>query len=219
MIWFVVAMLAIAIIVALFFLFRGSSEPEPSPTIVPTSTPTPTPTPIGLEQLFPLAGSFSGDMSQAIRDASPLSVGEIRMFTTGDIGVAFPSDIAALVDPQSPLYFTLFGKPDGFKGRGFVVRITDASLVQAALATWEPTMARDLKSIFELNTQRSASANFLSATHQGILVKYRNFPDAWSTVDYTVLILPDGRPYLVFTNTRDHMFAFIDRAIGIVLGK
>lgn len=213
-IWVVVGLFVLAMAVVAFLLFRGSDE-DATPT--PSETASPTPSPLGFDDIFISAGTLEGDLETAISGQS-LATGEIKILSYNSAPVVFPQDVANNID-QGRQYITLFGKPDGSIGRGIAVRITDREQAQSALTTWESTMARDLKTFFQLNTQRSASDGFLGNTYQNILIRYRNFPDALSSVDYAMVGVPNGDTYLLFTNTRDHMFSMIDRIMGFVLGK
>ncbi|MEK7615917.1 MAG: hypothetical protein AAB420_01780 [Patescibacteria group bacterium] len=205
MIWIIVGIFVVIMLVVLFLL-GSKSNPEPTPT--PTSSATPTPTPMfGFEEIFHPTQSLEGN----------LSVGELKMSHAVLADFPFPA-LDFSFDPEY-VYRSSFGKPDGSSGLGYAFKINDTVAAQTALTDWESTMARDLKTFFQLNTQRSASEGFLSNTYQNTVIRYRNFPDAFNSLDYAIVTMPDGDQYLLMTNTRDHMFAIIDRVLGVVLGK
>ena len=218
MIWLIVGVLVLGMGIVAYFLLRDSSEPTPSETPTISATPVPTATPFGFRQIFNVQGALSGNLDEAIGNQA-LGVDEVRTFTVDSLGIGMPTDLTNTLDQSEPTYVILFGKPNGSKGRGFARKISDPARAITALATWESTMAQDVASFLKIDPKRATSRTFASNLYQGVTVKYRNFPDAFNSVDYAIVNLPDDSSYLVVTNSRDHMFAVIDRAVGVVLGK
>ena len=217
MIWLIVGVLVLAMAVVLFFLLRGNGD-TPAETPTPTATAIPTATPFGFREIFAAEMPLAGNLEEAIAGQA-MGIGEVRTFTVDTIGVPLPAALLSTIDQSEPTYLTLFGKPDGSKGRGFARKINDTVAAASALTAWESTMAQDLSGFLKITPSRAASPNFLNATYQGVGIQYRNFADAFNSIDYAIVDLPDGSHYLVVTNTRDHMFGMIDRAVGAVPGK
>lgn len=244
--WLIIALVVIVLggLAVWFFVFRSSepkATPTPVPTLIPTATPTPTATPLSFDAIFHPTGTLSysslvsktalSELAASI-DQQALSVGELKVFrvtdaqetprTFGtvatDLKVVMPNAVMATLDPNV-FYISLFGKPDGTKGRGIMIKAQDQVKLQSALTAWEPTMPQNMKDLLKLNLAKSASKVFLTNTYQGVPLRYRNFPDALNTLDYATVSSPAGESFLVVTNTRDHMFGIVDRALGIILGK
>ena len=218
-----------------FFAIRGNNaEPTPtaSETPTPTPTPIPTPTPLAFFDIFRTQGPLVSTTLNADITGQKLTAGELRMYTVVDAGqvpktfdqfatdhrLNAPVDLTTAVQ-NSEFFITLFGKTDGTTGRGFVVKINDLTKVQSALMIWESTLSTNLKNLFVINTARAATPGFLTNTYQGVLIHYRNFRDALTSIDYAIVTMPDGANYLVFTSSRDHMFVIIDRVTGALPGK
>ena len=72
-------------------------------------------------------------------------------------------------------------------------------------------MSQDLIDLFLLNPAKAATTTFLDNTYQGVAIKYRNFPDLNKTIDYAIVTAKNGETYLVITNSREHMYAIIDK--------
>ncbi|MEK7582944.1 MAG: hypothetical protein AAB483_00870 [Patescibacteria group bacterium] len=238
----------IVIIGLIWFLATRGSEPEVTPTPTPTEEPTPTPTPVpqGFENIFPLDStlllyrSAAGarvalDTFNTSINQQTLAPGSLKMYRVGisqsdnlavtpaglltDLGITMPTDLSGVLEVNTPIVFSLFGKPDSTNGRGFLLKLQPAANAEAILASWESTMTTALKDLFKITPSRAASTGFLENTYQGVKVRYRNFGDALNSIDYAVLTMPNGDRYIVFTNTRDHIFRVIDTLVGAVPGK
>jgi|SRR3989344_6016186 len=201
-VWIAVVSLVIIAGIIAFVLSGGDpkEKPTPTPTITIAPTATPTPVPLTFEQLFTPGTPQTYD---ALVAQTKLKI---------------PADLLSTVD-ASQMYLLFFPKLDGTQGQGLAVLALDTAQISQKLSAWEPTMPKDLKNFLKINTARSASKTFLSNAYQNIDVRYRNFPDAWNTVDYALVPMPNGDTYLFITNTRDHMLTVIDRVGGVVLGK
>lgn len=226
-----------------FFIRTKTAEPvaTPVPTATPTATPTPTPTPLTFELIFKPSGSLTYTSTvpktalaelEASMATQVLAPGEVRVYTVTDpqgvrktfpqfikdLGIVVPDTVVAAVSPAD-FYMTLYGKTDGKNGRGILIKIQDTTAISPALTTWENSMSTDLAALFKLLPNKAASQTFLNNTYQSTAIRYRNFPDPFSTIDYSLFKLPDATSYLAMVNTRDHVFAILDRAFGAVLGK
>ena len=208
MIWFVVGFLIVAMAIVAFFIFRGSGSPEKTPTSTPSNSPTITPLLSNFDEIFHPTDESPEEFIRGY--------GEIKTFRMASNDLPLPVQLDTALDSG---YKSVFGKPGGSKGIGYVFKVNDVSTAQSAMTAWEPTMPNDLSSMLNIDVQRASSTAFLGNTYQGTLIRYRNFPDAYSSIDYGFTTLPDGNTYLVLTNTRDHMFGIVDRTLGVVLGK
>ena len=230
--WLIIAPLLIIVVGLLvwFLALRNSSNPKPTPTpsVISTATPTatPTPTPLAFQNIFRPETATIPTTFDAFIASQKLAVGELRAYNiqksfiqfTADQKLTIPADVMAGINGND-FSFILFGKPDTTNSRGFAVRATDAAKVQSALTAWEPTMPTAFKTLFKINPARTASQTFLGNTYQGVPLRYRNFPDALSSIDYALITMPNSDVYLVLTNSRDLMFGVVDRVLGIGLGK
>ncbi len=216
-------------------ILGGSDEPEATPTPSPTITPTPTPIPLNFERIFlpetALTYATSGNASLANTEittsitSKQVGLGEIKTYSVTsnafeaktfgqfgtDLGLNLPPALLSSVD-SSVWYFVLFGKTDGTKGRGVALKINNEIALQAALNAWEPAISESLKTLFKFDTRRAASTSFLSNLYQGISIRYRNFPDAQTTIDYATIGMPDVTHYLFIVNSRDQIYRIIDKA-------
>lgn len=135
-----------------------------------------------------------------------------------DLKLHVPQSVVDSIDPAE-FYITLFGLPDGRVSRGIMVKVKDPSALPIAMTAWEPTMSADLATLYKFDTRKAFSKTFLPNNFQGIPIRYRNFPDAFLTIDYAIIPIPAGGSYLIIVNSRDHIFSIIDLALGIVPGK
>ena len=214
------------------------------PTAIPTTTavailptPTPTPTPImTFSQIYTPDDTFSyvGNATTPKKNLdafrleeanNTFSVGNVRFFTgrisladfSKSVGLTIPPGVASSLD--NSFYYSFFGKPDGSIGRGLAIKVVNPAALAAGLTSWESSMSRDFSSFFNLNTTRAASAKFLDNIYSTIPIRYRNFPDAFNTIDYSVMRMPNGEDFLFITNTKDHIFVIINKLSVIPRGK
>lgn len=124
--------------------------------------------------------------------------------------VNFTGETLAAVD-NNTLYLTLMIKADGSYSDGMVVKLKSSPGIQEILRRLESNLSVNLKDLFGLDVNKAASIDFLDNTYQGIGVRYRNFPDPLKTIDYSVVTTKTGSSYLVFANSREHIYAIIDK--------
>lgn len=127
----------------------------------------------------------------------------------GGLLIQAPAELVAAA--KGNFYLTVLYKSDNVDGYGLLIELNDSASGLTAMGNWEGTMTQDLKDLFLLNPVNSASATFLDNVYQGAAIRYRNFPDPNLTVDYAVVTAGNGESYLVITNSREHMYAIIDR--------
>ena len=221
----IIGILIVLVIGAVAWWWFGFRDSEPAPTATPSEIPTPTPTPTPTATPTPTftdifrPQAVLADLDQAI-NAEVLSIGEIKFYapkSQKDLGITIPPSVLSALDDQ--FFVTLFGKPDGTKGRGFAIKVKDQSAAQIALTTWETSMSSNLKTLLQINIAKAASVKFLDGQYHNVVIRYRNFPDAWKTIDYAIVTMPNQEPYFIVTNTRDHIFGIIDKAVGPSFGK
>ncbi len=228
---------------AWYFIWRHNNPP------LATSTPTPTATPVvilkpAIESAFSVfvidASASSGPelfsklehlpnketllvprVPILYKVFEPLSTGHKRYTLSGLMSAGttqVPADVAPLIYDNS-VYLTLLAKNDQTNSYGVIVRLKDSSDAATALKAWEKTLSNDLKDLFKFSLTKSASSVFLDNTYQGISIRYRNFSDPEKTVDYAVVTMANGEKYLIFTNSRGHIYAIIDKLLGYSPGK
>jgi hypothetical protein len=231
----VVVILAIIGFSVWFFVFHKpsatvSNQPTPNGTITVSATPIPV-----IESVFTVVDSvtletssnsftsFKTIISPQIKDIG--AAGLYRVFkpqkANGDeylfsefmsgSGVSVPQNVLAVVN-DSDFYITAIRETDGNIGYGFIVGINgDPQNAQTALTAWEATLPASLRSLFGFDSTKAASATFLDNVYQGVHVRYRNFPTPVLTIDYAVVTTADNLGYLVFTNSREHIYSIIDK--------
>lgn len=112
-----------------------------------------------------------------------------------------------------------FGQEEAFNAKGqsvtpttptnrlaFISQVPDTAA--ADLRSWESTMTDNLANLFGVNKAKNTGP-FGDASYQGVNVRYKNFPNPDSTIDYA-LVTFSGRTYLVMTNSRQAMFAVLN---------
>ena len=223
----------IGLVFVLWLVMRSgdpTSTPLPTPLETP-STPEPTPEPIPtFEDIYNPRSSLK--YNNKIISEETLGIGELKFYfvengATGsrvnfrqfanDMGIAVPASLLTSIGDQ--FYFTLFGKTDGTTGRGMAVKITDVSSARAVMTDWEAMMPIDLKNIFQINKAKAATQRFLDKVYGNTDIRYMNFPDPLKTIDYTMITLKSQDVYLIMTNSRDHMFAVVNKSANQLVGK
>ena len=235
---FVAGGLVVVVFLVWFFALRTPSAPEvvlsPTPTypITPSITPAPTPTPI--ESYFSIVSSvsvqlgpnFTSRFDNSIdKTLLKTSAGEPALYSIynptsgekytlseflGGLLIVPPAELTSAIYDNS-LYLTAIYKSDGKDGFGFIARVKEPTAALAVLGSWEKTVTQDIKDLLGFNPAKAASTTFLDNTYQGVAIRYRNFPDPNLTIDYAIVRARNGENYLVFTNSREHIYAIIDK--------
>jgi len=130
-----------------------------------------------------------------------------------------PAELNQAIDPQAPVYISLFGKSDGTTGRGFIAKVSNPGLGQTGIQRWETNESDDLKNLFILNLSKAFTPGFNDNTYNGVAIRFRNFPESIQTIDYALITAPNGETYAVFTNSKDHIFVLIDAILSQTKGK
>ncbi|MBI4160664.1 MAG: hypothetical protein HY506_02040 [Candidatus Yanofskybacteria bacterium] len=226
---------------AIFWVFRNDYDPgdvtfSPTPQITQTVSPTPAQQ-SQIDEYFTFTGTFDLGLdsnfltvlsthvaNELVREGLSNS-GQPALYilrsADGTIRHGFKNVMDnLLIKPpvgiynslsDQDLYFSTFYKIDGTVGYGFIVKINDINGVRNSLSTWETSMTNDLSQFFKLKTQEAASIVFLDNTYNDTAIRYRNFSEPELTIDYAVVAARNGNNYLVFTNSRDHIYSIIDK--------
>ncbi len=218
-----------------FLFFHQPAGPDfgesPTPTSVVSVTATPIP---AIETVFskkeiitaPLSPDFFINF-QDLAMAETLASGQIGLykvlepgtgarfkftdFSTGTL-IQSPADLIGATDDEI-FYVLLMRKADNTVGYGFISKINSSSVANPALASWETTLSDNLSKLFGFDLTKAATPLFQSNTlsYPGISIRYRNFPFPGLTIDYAIINAPNGESFLVFANSREQIFAVIER--------
>lgn len=72
-------------------------------------------------------------------------------------------------------------------------------------------MTEDLKGLFEVDSKKATSQAFLDNIYSGQTIRYRNFPYADKSIDYSLVSLPRfNADYFILTNSRESIYSAID---------
>jgi len=136
------------------------------------------------------------------------------------LSVNYPSDLKNWIKESGTIL--VYGQEESFDNQNepgkrlvLIVEIKDTNKVAEIMKNWEPTIANDLKSIFELDALKQTTVNFLDNERQGIKIRYKNFPLPDKSIDYAIVSSLTGKYYLVLTNSRESMFSPIDKIRGL----
>ena len=118
----------------------------------------------------------------------------------------------------------MYGQKENFTAKGeldiaavnvkkliLVSEIDDLSLAASIAKEWEPSMAEDLKGLFNLDVKKSSGASFTDNMYRGIDIKFMNFPYPDKSIDYTVFTASNGKAYFVITGSREAMYEATDK--------
>lgn len=211
----------------------------PSPT-APLASSIPSPTPSGqiLQSKFEkyLSGISSSPITITTASGSygalntfvnskDVSTGELTFYRVTDatanpyqltqffslFPVSLPNDLGTLTQNQEFL-FSIFGMvKQGQKSIGFIVPVSDPAGAKTAMSAWEKTLSGDIGKLFTLNLKKQASKTFLDNIYNGVAIRYLNFPDPDSTIDYAVFTLQDGTSLLIVTDSKLQIYSIIDQ--------
>lgn len=231
--YLVIIVLSVCNLVVWFFVLRGPTKPETTISPTPTKTATLTPTPVSIEDSFSIVDSVNVSLGANFTTRFDNSINKELLISSREPGLyrvfdpnsgkryTFSEFLSGLLIPvpaelasaayNANLYLSVLYKSDGKNGYGFVVRLKEPAVALTALENWEGTMTQNLKDLFLLNLGEAASTTFLDNVYQDVTIRYRNFPDPNLTIDYAVVIAKSGENYLVITNSREHMYAIIDK--------
>ena len=214
-----------------FFVLRS-----PAPEVVietPTLTPTPTATPIqNLNSIFSGLAEVSTDT--VYKDHQPadlkgefIKIKDAQNLNTSDLILNW------LVPPQSvkdnlsnEALSLLFVQGELFDTAGqikaselerrlvLIIEAKDASLLAQAVMGWEATIADGTASLWGIDKSKQKSAAFLDNAYRGSSIRYKNFPYSDRTIDYSIILASNGKTYFVIANSREAMYATMDKLKG-----
>ncbi|MBI2063810.1 MAG: hypothetical protein HYT65_02360 [Candidatus Yanofskybacteria bacterium] len=216
-----------------YFAFSPSESVSPTPSATPTRTSTATP--VSIESLFSTVDTVSISLGQdfttrfidSVKTDPLMSSREPGIYRIvsvdgakrydfteffGGVSVAIPDELKPLID-EGNLWLTLTYKSDNTISFGFIAKLTNPNTTDAAeiaMQNWENSVVQILTDLFQLDPGMAASLGFLSNTYNGTAIKYKNFSDPSSTIDYTVIQAKNGESYLVMVNSREHIYKIID---------
>lgn len=135
--------------------------------------------------------------------------------------IRYPSELKKVIDEK--YIALLYGQEELFGESGqsvprklvFVVEVKDIVKTTEIMTGWEPTMANDLRELFNIDPTKEASRTFLNNEHRGVKIRYKNFPLPDKSLDYAVLSSLTGKHYLILTNSRESMYSPTDKLQGL----
>ena len=125
-------------------------------------------------------------------------------------GLSMPGDVYRDIAKGYNLFF--YGQP-GDGGRIVVIfKVNNVDQTSQDLNNWEQTMMYDLEEFF-LGVKHGDPFTdvFVDNYHKNIHIRYLNLPRPDITLDYA--LLPQEK-YLIFTTSRESMWAAIDKIVG-----
>jgi hypothetical protein len=126
-------------------------------------------------------------------------------------GVVVPENVTNQTDDRK-FYITAIRESNNSLGYGFIVEVSgNAVQLRSALNAWETTMPTNFKTLFNFDPKKASSKVFLDNNYQNAQIRYQNFPTPSLTIDYSVVSNTSGKTYLIFTNSREHMYSIIDK--------
>ena len=238
LLWGGVGLIVIIVVVVVFVFLRAPAEPVVTFSPTPEITATPTPSTPFIERAFAVYSPVNLGVGPDIFvqllssvNTEVLAGGEPGLYKIVDPQsgqqysldsfmssalVILPEEIKPFVENQG-IYLSLMKKATGDYSYGFAVKLTIAETdslapdqATMALGRWEMNIATNIKTLFDLDIDKAASVDFADNTYQGVAIRYRNFPNPLKTIDYVVVTAANGDKYMVFTNSREHMYAIID---------
>lgn len=136
--------------------------------------------------------------------------------------ISYPAELKTLLTGETAI--AVYGQREAFDAKGTIIpvppvqkriilfaEIRDSAATTTALKNWEPSMTNALSSLFRLTKTKAATATFLDNIYQTKAIRYRNFAYPDNTMDYSIVQASNGKIYLVFTHSREAVFAGIDK--------
>jgi len=127
--------------------------------------------------------------------------------------VKIPNDVLKDLNQDNFIMLVFNPGDDEENEIGFVIQTDDSIRATANLRIWEGTMSDDFEDLFDFDVQRASSPGFLDNVHEGITIRYRNFPDPIDTIDYSVITMANGDSYLIIINSKKSIYNIIDRLL------
>ncbi|GEM_PF-2752576 len=138
------------------------------------------------------------------------------------LALNIPGELMSNFGTDSAMF--VYGQKESFDSKGnlkvgtvapnrvvIVAEIKDPSGVSQVASTWEATLSSDLNALFALGKTSKVQTGFLDNLYRGVSIRYRNFPYADMSIDYSFVPASNGKNYFVVTNSREAMYATIDK--------
>jgi len=221
-----------------------TESPTPTPTATPALTPIPTLTSIfygvpkqsvSIKTTNPLT-SFVSDIGKAVVDSGafktieavdsqtpPVSYGFADLVTK--LALKIPGELVSNFGNDSAMF--IYGQKESFDSNGnllvgvatpnrivIVAELKNPSGVSQAAIAWETTLSSDLKTLFGLGSANKNQPGFLDNSYRNTSIRYRNFPYANNTIDYAIVSAFNGKTYFVVADSREAIFAVIDKLVN-----
>lgn len=139
-----------------------------------------------------------------------------------------PNTPQQLKDSLGADYINLaYGQKESFNTKGqvdtsgqikkrvvFIQELRDSNGFMNLLKSSEVTIGRDLEVILG-HELKEATSKFLDNLYRTVAIRYKNFPYPDMTVDYTVIRAFNGKSYFILSNSRESMYAILDKLTGL----
>ena len=222
-----------------WFMNREPEIAAPIPTATPI--PTPIPTPKSFSELFPSSRqitissteNFIATFKNSVetlnlgpRDLVLLNIIDEsnRMYELFEIVDKFQLNTPYIGMMSPPFALFVYGQTEIFDNKGFLMPQSPVAIKLGFIFKTPPLDNRDVvfrnfedamtelhKNIFDLDPKKATSQTFLDNIYGGSDIRYRNFPYADNSIDYTFVDLPQyNTSYFVITNSRESIYSAVD---------
>lgn len=214
--------------------------PEVTETPVPTPIPTLTSIFFGTpKQTISITAkntlaSFVGDVtSRVVVDSGSFKMIEAMDVQTPSVSYGFfellsklaltiPTELVNNFGIDSAMF--IYGQKESFDVNGnlkvgvtapnrivIVAEIKDLSSASQIVNAWEASLSSDFNTLFSLGKASKVQIGFLDNSYQGVSIRYKNFPYADITIDYSIVQASNGKTYFVIADSREAMYATIGK--------
>jgi hypothetical protein len=138
--------------------------------------------------------------------------------------ISYPAELKNLLAGETAI--AAYGQRESFDAKGVLVpaapikkrlvlisEVKDPIALGPVMKTWESGITNALASLLKYTKTKPATQNFLDNLYQAQAVRYKNFPWADSTIDYSMVKASNGKTYLMITSSREATFATIDKLL------
>ncbi len=209
--------------------------PTPTPTLISIFSGAQKQS-VGIKPKNSLAFFVSDVVGKAVIDPGKFKVVNATDVQTASVAYSFsdlltkfslkiPSELASNFGSDSAML--IYGQKESFDSKGnlqvgvtapnrivMVAELKALSGASQAAAKWETTLSSDLKILFGLGTANKNQPGFIDNSYKNTSIRYRNFPYSDKTIDYAIVSALNGKNYLVITDSRESIFAVIDKLVS-----
>ena len=220
-----------------------SPTPTPKETLVPTPTPTLTSIFYGVQKqsisIRPtnsLAFFVSDILGKVVVEPGSFKIIEATDAKIGSLSYGFtdllaklalkvPSELINNFRNDSAMF--VYGQKESFDSKGnlkvgisapnrivIIAELKDPVSGSQAVTKWEATLSGDLKVLFALGKASKNQPGFSDSSYRSMNIRYRNFPYPDKTIDYAMVSASNGKTYLIVTDSRESIFATIDKLVN-----